>query len=90
MFWRKKPTYTPPPPKPMVARFTIYTKTVNLTYCEEYNGAHRWNEPEPVCHGGMVRLGNHWINRDQIERIEVRYESIPDLVGTGVQKGLSR
>jgi hypothetical protein len=90
MFWRKKPTYTPPPPKPMVARFTVYAKTVNLTYCEEYNGAHKWNEPEPVCINGLVRLGNHWINRDQIERIEVRYEAIPDLVGTGVQKGLSR
>ena len=72
----------------MVARFIIYTKTGRLTYCEEYNGAHRWNEPEPVCQGGLVRIGNHWINRDEIERIEVRYESIPDLVGTGVQKGL--
>jgi len=90
MFWRKKPTYTPPPPKPMVARFTVYMLNGYLSCEEEYNGAHRWNEPEPVCINGLVRLGNYWINRDQIERIEVRYESIPDLVGTGVQKGLSR
>ena len=77
MFWRKKPTYTPPPPpKPMVARFTVYMLNGYLSCEEEYNGAHRWNEPEPVCINGLVRLGNYWINRDQIERIEVRYEGM--------------
>ena len=77
MFWRKKPTYTPPPPpKPMVARFTVYMLNGYLSCEEEYNGAHRWNEPEPVCINGLVRLGNYWINRDQIERIEVRYEEV--------------
>ena len=93
MFWKRKPTYTPPPPKPMIAKFTIYTKTAKLSYSEEYNGAHTWNEPEPICHNGMVRVGNHWINRDEIERIEVKYEDMPkkpDLVGTGTKKGLSK
>jgi hypothetical protein len=88
MFWKRKPTSTPP--KPMVARFTIYTKTAKLSHSEEYNGAHIWNEPEPICHNGMVRVGNHWINRDEIERIEVKYEAIPNLVGTGAKKGLSK
>lgn len=78
MFFRKKkPTYTPPPPKPMVAKFTVYTKTQKLTYNEEYNGAHRWNEPEPRIWDGLVRVGNTWINRDEIERIEVKYEEMP-------------
>ena len=93
MFWKRKPTYTPPPPKPMVAKFTIYTKTAKLSYSEEYNGAHTWNEPEPICHNGMVRVGNHWINQSEIESIHVKYEEMPkkpDLVGTGTQKGLSK
>ena len=77
MFWKRKNTYTPPPPKPMVAKFTIYTRSITLTHNQEYNGAHRWNEPEPICHNGMVRVGNHWINRDEIERIEVKYEEMP-------------
>ena len=78
MFWRSKPAYTPPPPKPMVARFMVHMKHgAKLTYSEEYNGAHRFNEPEPHVWDGMVCLGNHWINRDEIERIEVKYQELP-------------
>lgn len=77
LFRKKKPAYTPPPPKPMVAKFTVYTKTAKLTYSEEYNGAVSYNAPEPICYDGMVRVGNHWINRDEVERIEVKYEEMP-------------
>jgi hypothetical protein len=79
MFWRKKPTYTPPPPpKPMVARFSVYLLNGYLSHDEEYDGRHIWDRPCPYVSNGMVRVGTHWINLDQIERIEVRYEGMPN------------
>ena len=96
MFWKRKPTYTPPPPtppKPMIAKFTVYTRESKLTYSEEYNGAVSYNAPEPYWCDGIVRVGNHWLNLNDVEHIHVVYEEMPkkpDLVGTGTKKGLNK
>jgi len=73
MFWKRKPT----PPKPMVAKFTVYTRESKMTYSEEYNGAVSYNAPEPIIHCGMVRVGNHWLNLNDVEHIHVEYEEMP-------------
>jgi len=72
--FRRRTKYIPPPPKPMIARFTVYMREGELTYSEEYDGNEWFSRPEPIIFNGMVRVGDHWINLDEIEIIDLEYE----------------
>lgn len=75
--FRRRTKYTPLPPKPMIAMFTVYMREGELTYSEAYDGNESFSRPEPIIFNGMVRVGDSWINLDQIENIDLEYEELP-------------
>lgn len=80
-FFRKKPTTPPQEPKPMVAKFTVHMRNgTDLSYSENYDAAKPWSKPEPHMWDGWVRVGDKWVNREDIAYIDAKYEEVRDEV----------
>jgi len=77
MFKRKHAYTQPPLTKPMVAVFRVTVRDGEVyTNRVEYNGAQSYSNPEPIIHGGMVRVGDVWINVYEVLSISVDYNEV--------------